>query len=105
MRNIMICGMPHTVHPNVADEIESLRARIDDLSRAYAGAGLAIEELTAERDRYREALRSILPSQDPLEAELICDWCGEETPFDQAQGKHADNCPWLLAYGTKEPTK
>ena len=57
MRNIMICGMPHTVHPNVADEIESLRARIDELSRAYAGAGLAIEELTDERDRYREALR------------------------------------------------
>ena len=112
-------------------ELVSLRTRIDELSRAYAGQGLAIEELTAERDalrvrvaeleawisedglsvliaerdRYREALRSILPSQDPLEAELICDWCGEETPFDQAQGKHADNCPWLLAYGTKEPTK
>ena len=86
-------------------ERDALRARIDELSRAYAVQVLAIEELTSERDRYREALRSILPSQDPFEAELICDWCGEETPFDQAQGKHADNCPWLLAYGTKEPTK
>ena len=39
------------------DERDALRARIDELSRAYAGAGLAIEELTDERDRYREALR------------------------------------------------
>ena len=84
---------------------DKARARVAELSRAYAVQGLVIEELTDERDRYREALRSVLPSQDPLEAELICDWCGEETPFDQAQGKHADNCPWLLAYGTKEPTK
>ena len=39
------------------DERDALRARIDELSRAYAVQGLAIEELTAERDRYREALR------------------------------------------------
>ena len=38
-------------------ELVSLRARIDELSRAYAGQGLALEELTDERDRYREALR------------------------------------------------
>ena len=38
-------------------ELVSLRARIDELSLAYAVQGLAIEELTAERDRYREALR------------------------------------------------
>ena len=36
---------------------DKARARIDELSRAYAVQGLAIEELTAERDRYREALR------------------------------------------------
>ena len=40
-----------------ARQYPALRARIDELSRAYAGAGLAIEELTDERDRYREALR------------------------------------------------
>ena len=39
------------------DERDALRARIDELSRAYTIQGLAIEELTAERDRYREALR------------------------------------------------
>ena len=36
---------------------ERAEARVDELSRAYAVQGLAIEELTAERDRYREALR------------------------------------------------
>jgi len=45
-------------------ELVSLRARIDELSRAYAVQGLAIEELTAERDRYREALERI--SRDNL---------------------------------------
>ena len=60
----MICGMPHTVHPNVADEIESLRARVDELSRSYAVQGLALEDLTTERDRYREALERI--SRDNL---------------------------------------
>ena len=39
------------------DERDALRARVDELSRAYAVQGLVIEELTAERDRYREALR------------------------------------------------
>ena len=32
------------------EENDALRARIDELSRAYAVQGLAIEELTAERD-------------------------------------------------------
>ena len=36
---------------------ERAEARVDELSRAYAVQGLAIEELTDERDRYREALR------------------------------------------------
>ena len=31
--------------------------RIEELSHAYAVQGLALEDLTAERDRYREALR------------------------------------------------
>ena len=35
------------------DERDALRARIDELSRAYAGQGLALEELTAERDALR----------------------------------------------------
>lgn len=39
------------------DQIRALRARVDELSRSYAVQGLALEELTAERDRYREALR------------------------------------------------
>ena len=39
------------------DDASALQARVDELSRAYAGQGLAIEELTDERDRYREALR------------------------------------------------
>ena len=39
------------------DERDALQARIDELSRAYAVQGLALEELTDERDRYREALR------------------------------------------------
>ena len=34
-------------------ELVSLRARIDKLSRAYAVQGLAIEELTSERDEAR----------------------------------------------------
>ena len=41
------------------DERDALRARVDELSRAYAVQGLAIEELTSERDRYREALKII----------------------------------------------
>jgi len=49
-----------------ARQYPALRARIDDLSRAYAVQGLAIEELTAERDRYREALERI--SRDNLVA-------------------------------------
>ena len=36
---------------------DKARARVAELSRAYAVQGLAIEELTDERDRYREALR------------------------------------------------
>ena len=36
---------------------DKARARVAELSRVYAVQGLAIEELTAERDRYREALR------------------------------------------------
>ena len=36
---------------------DKARARVAELSRAYAVQGLAIEELTAERDRCREALR------------------------------------------------
>ena len=43
-------------HKAVA-QIIGLEARIDDLSRAYAVQGLALEEMAAERDRYREALR------------------------------------------------
>ena len=39
------------------EERDALRDRVDELSRAYAVQGLALEELTAERDRYREALR------------------------------------------------
>ena len=38
---------------------DKARARVDELSRAYAVQGLAIEELTAERDRYRAALERI----------------------------------------------
>ena len=45
-------------HKAVA-RIIGLEARIDELSRAYAGAGLAIEELTDERDRYLEALKNL----------------------------------------------
>jgi len=45
-------------------ELVSLRARIDELSLAYAVQGLAIEELTAERDRYREALEWIVNCTD-----------------------------------------
>ena len=48
------------------EERDALRARIDDLSRAYAVQGLALEELTAERDRYREVLEWI--SRDNLVA-------------------------------------
>ena len=36
---------------------ERAEARVDELSRAYAVQGLAIEELASERDRYRAALR------------------------------------------------
>lgn len=42
------------------EERDALRARVDELSRAYAVQGLAIEELTAERDRYREGIRDAL---------------------------------------------
>ena len=48
------------------DQIRALRARVDELSRSYAVQGLALEELTAERDRYREALERI--SRDNLVA-------------------------------------
>jgi hypothetical protein len=77
--------------------------RIEELSRAYAVQGLAIEELTAERDCYREALRKLLPEQDPLDAEIVCDYCGATVPFDEAQNEHKEDCPWLMTYGTKDP--
>ena len=38
--------------------------RVAELERAYAGAGLAIEELIDERDRYREALEWIMDCTD-----------------------------------------
>ena len=48
------CGIPFAAD---LAWVEGLQARIDELSLAYAVQGLALEELTAERDRYREALR------------------------------------------------
>ena len=47
-----------------ARQYPALRARIDDLSRAYAVQGLALEDLTAERDRYREVLEWIVNCTD-----------------------------------------
>ena len=100
-----------------ACDIDALRARVDalmgllsasearvaELSRAYAVQGLAIEEMRADRDRYREALRKLLPEQDPLDAEIVCDYCGATVPFDEAQNEHKEDCPWLMTYGTKDP--
>ena len=48
--------------------------------------------------RYKEALQSVLPTQDPLDAELVCDWCGASVDLDEAEGKHDMDCPWLLAH-------
>ena len=55
------CGIPFAAD---LAWVEGLQARVDELSRAYAVRGLAIEELTSERDRYREALERI--SRDNL---------------------------------------
>ena len=52
-------------------ELVSLRARIDELSRAYAVQGLAIEELTAERDRYRYALDRITCEPPAYGADML----------------------------------
>ena len=50
--------------------------RIEELSHAYAVQGLALEDLTAERDRYREALTT-LEVQAVLE--IAPDWVGIPT--------------------------
>ena len=57
-------------------ELVSLRARIDDLSRAYAVQGLAIEEMTAERDRYLEVLTTL---EVQAVSEIAPDWVGIPT--------------------------
>ena len=63
-------------------ELVSLRARIDELSRAYAVQGLAIEEMTDERDRYLEALTTLEVQAVP---EIAPDWVGIPTvEFDAA---------------------
>jgi len=80
------------------DQIQALRAQIEFLDCRLVGR-------VAERDRYREALRKLLPEQDPLDAEIVCDYCGATVPFDEAQNEHKEDCPWLMTYGTKEPTK
>ena len=54
----------------------SLQARIDELSRAYAVQGLAIEELTDERDRYREVLTTL---EVQAVSEIAPDWVGIPT--------------------------
>ena len=64
------------------DERDALRARIDELSRAYAGQGLALEEMTDERDRYLEALTTLEVQAVP---EIAPDWVGIPTvEFDAA---------------------
>ena len=56
--------------------------RAAELERAYAVQGLAIEELTAERDRYREALTTLEVQAVP---EIAPDWVGIPTvEFDAA---------------------
>jgi len=52
----------------------------------------------SERDRYREALEKLLPKQDPLDAECVCDYCGATVPWDEAQYEHKPDCPWLLIH-------
>jgi len=59
-----------------ARQYPALRARIDELSRAYAVQGLAIEELTAERDRYREVLTTL---EVQAVSEIAPDWVGIPT--------------------------
>ena len=59
-----------------------LQARVNEISRAYAVQGLAIEELTAERDRYRDALTTLEVQAVP---EIAPDWVGIPTvEFDAA---------------------
>ena len=53
------------------DERDALRARIDDLSRAYAVQGLALEEMAAERDRYRYALDRITCEPPAYGADML----------------------------------
>ena len=46
--------------------------RIEELSHAYAVQGLALEDLTAERDRFREALEIIIsPSENASDPDEI----------------------------------
>ena len=70
------------------DERDSLRARIDELSRAYAVQGLAIEELTAERDEARARVAE-------LEAELKSIADAKYTAWDDGYNTPQDFVAWV----------
>ena len=67
-------------YANRISELDLLIQTAEEYAKAQDGR---IHELT-------QALRSITPSDDPLDFGT-CDWCGEEAV-------HSDNCPWRLAW-------
>ena len=60
-----------------ARQYPALRARINELSRAYAVQGLAIEELTAERDDLRARMAELEKGNIALRG-IIANLLGEK---------------------------
>ena len=71
---------------------EATSLRNDNLALCYL-------DVCRQSDRYRAALQKLLPEQDPLDAEVMCDYCTASVPWDDKPHKHDADCPWLLIYG------
>jgi len=97
------CGNPDPAHIDI--ELDALRVRCGELAQQLVDAGIL--HLADESDIYHlrarvadleKALNQLLPDQDPLDAEIVCDYCGATVPFDDAQNEHEPGCPWLLMH-------
>jgi len=71
------------------DERDSLRARIDELSLAYAVQGLALEEMTAERDEARARVTELEADNERLRQDRLDYSCATTT-----EGMNASEWIW-----------
>lgn len=69
------------------------------LRRAIESASLNTA-LTARVQALEGMLKKILPEQNPLHAEISCDYCTAFQNMDlDEEDSHDPDCPWLLVYG------